>query len=213
MLNRCPGGRIAIGAWRRALVLLLTAAGAALATHRSAQADAADDPPAISVAGITLGSLVSGPARTPESLAHRVVVLEFWGVNCPPCIKSMPALESLHRQLGPGGLVVIGAAVDVHRSEQARTAHGVQGLETGLNGRKHLPPFPLDGRAIWMQLDLETGGAENPFTGGDVGRQMHSHTDWNHTEIDDHFHWLVVIIPPIIRHRSGSLTGVVALKE
>jgi len=109
MLNRCPGGRIAIGAWRRALVVALAAAGAALATHRSAQADAADDPAAISVAGITLGSLVSGPARTPESLAHRVVVLEFWGVNCPPCIKSMPALESLHRQLGPGGLVVIGA--------------------------------------------------------------------------------------------------------
>jgi thiol-disulfide isomerase/thioredoxin len=68
-----------------------------------------DGAAAITIAGIRLGNLVSGPLRSPESLAHRVVVLEFWGVNCPPCIKSMPTLESLHRQLGPAGLTVIGA--------------------------------------------------------------------------------------------------------
>ena len=80
-----------------------------LAPPRSAFGAEGDDAAGITTAGIRLGNLVSGPNRSPESLAHRVVVLEFWGVNCPPCIKSMPTLESLHRQLGPAGLTVIGA--------------------------------------------------------------------------------------------------------
>jgi thiol-disulfide isomerase/thioredoxin len=63
----------------------------------------------VTAAGIRPGAHVSGPALGPESLAHRVVLLEFWGVNCPPCIRSMPLLEELHQSLGPQGLVVIGA--------------------------------------------------------------------------------------------------------
>ena len=64
---------------------------------------------AITTAGISLGAAVSGPLVTADSLAHRVVVLEFWGVNCPPCLRSMPTLEALHRELGPAGLVIVGA--------------------------------------------------------------------------------------------------------
>jgi len=63
----------------------------------------------VTAAGIRPGNHVSGPVLSPESLAHRVVLLEFWGVNCPPCIRSMPLLEELHKTLGPQGLVVIGA--------------------------------------------------------------------------------------------------------
>ena len=63
----------------------------------------------VTVAGIQVGGHVSGPQLTDQSLAHRVVVLEFWGVNCPPCIASMPKLEELHRQYGPSGLVIVGA--------------------------------------------------------------------------------------------------------
>jgi thiol-disulfide isomerase/thioredoxin len=63
----------------------------------------------VTAAGIRPGAHVAGPVLSPESLAHRVVLLEFWGVNCPPCIRSMPLLEELHTTLGPQGLVVIGA--------------------------------------------------------------------------------------------------------
>jgi len=64
---------------------------------------------AVTAAGVRPGGHVSGPVLAPESLANRVVLLEFWGVNCPPCIRSMPLLEELHQALGPHGLVVIGA--------------------------------------------------------------------------------------------------------
>ncbi len=63
----------------------------------------------VTTAGIRLGDHVSGPQLTADSLAHRVVLLEFWGVNCPPCIASMPKLEEAHKELAPLGLVVIGA--------------------------------------------------------------------------------------------------------
>lgn len=63
----------------------------------------------VTTADIALGGHVSGPAIGPQGLAGRVVVLEFWGIHCPPCIASMPKLEQLHTQLGPQGLLVIGA--------------------------------------------------------------------------------------------------------
>lgn len=63
----------------------------------------------VTAAGIRPGAHVAGPLLTADSLANRVVLLEFWGLNCPPCIRSMPMLEELHQSLGPHGLVVIGA--------------------------------------------------------------------------------------------------------
>jgi thiol-disulfide isomerase/thioredoxin len=91
--------------WRRLLAAMVMATVVCLPASRG------DDEagPAITTAGVALGSPVSGPVLTAESLAHRVVVLEFWGVNCPPCLRSMPALEKLHRELAPAGLVVVGA--------------------------------------------------------------------------------------------------------
>ena len=84
-------------------------------------AAAADDHAAeIGIAGLRLGQRVAGPAVSTESLAHRVVVLEFWGVNCPPCIRSMPALEQLHREHAAAGLVVIGAHAQQASPEEIR---------------------------------------------------------------------------------------------
>lgn len=74
----------------------------------------------VTVGGIQPGDHVSGPAVSPEDIAHRVVLLEFWGVNCPPCIRSMPLLEELHKTLGPQGLVVIGAHAQGGTAQELR---------------------------------------------------------------------------------------------
>ena len=63
----------------------------------------------VTAAAIRPGGHVTGPMLAAEDIANRVVLLEFWGLNCPPCIRSMPMLEELHTSLGPHGLVVIGA--------------------------------------------------------------------------------------------------------
>ncbi|MFM8414449.1 MAG: TlpA disulfide reductase family protein, partial [Planctomycetota bacterium] len=74
----------------------------------------------VTAAGIRPGDHVAGPVLSNDSLAHRVVLLEFWGVNCPPCIRSMPLLEELHKTLGPQGLVVIGAHAQGGTAEELK---------------------------------------------------------------------------------------------
>ena len=87
------------------------------------EASAADGPNLeFTIAGLRLGRQVSGLPCTPESLAHRPVLLEFWGIHCPPCLKSMPKLEELHRGLGPQGLVVIGAHAQDGTPDEIRAA-------------------------------------------------------------------------------------------
>jgi thiol-disulfide isomerase/thioredoxin len=91
-------------------------------------AAAADFNMDVAVEGIRLGGQVSGPPVTVEQLRHRVVVLEFWGINCPPCIRSMPTLEELHRQLAPVGLVTIGAHAQGGTAEDIRKVVGELGV-------------------------------------------------------------------------------------
>ncbi len=39
----------------------------------------------------------------------RVVLLEFWGINCPPCMPSLSKAAALYSELSPFGLLVVGA--------------------------------------------------------------------------------------------------------
>lgn len=74
----------------------------------------------VTTAGIRPGGHVAGPEVSAGRLANRVVLLEFWGVNCPPCIRSMPLLEEHHKTFGPRGLVVIGAHAQGGTAEEVR---------------------------------------------------------------------------------------------
>ena len=108
---------------RRVLLLAVIAvsfATAATCGRSSRAAEPGDE--RITLAGLQLGRHVSGPACTAESLAHRPVLLEFWGIHCPPCLKSMPLLEEMHRTLGPQGLVVIGAHAQDGSADEIRAA-------------------------------------------------------------------------------------------
>ncbi len=42
--------------------------------------------------GVALGTAVHGPKVTADDLKGRVVLFEYWGVNCPPCLASIPHL-------------------------------------------------------------------------------------------------------------------------
>ena len=63
----------------------------------------------ITPASVRLGSLVAGSQVSADMLQQRVVLLQFWGVECPVCTQWLPKLEELAQELGPQGLVVISA--------------------------------------------------------------------------------------------------------
>ena len=49
-----------------------------------------------------------GKAPSLDDFKGKVVVIDFWGVWCPPCRKAMPHLKELYHRHREQGLVVIG---------------------------------------------------------------------------------------------------------
>jgi cytochrome c biogenesis protein CcmG/thiol:disulfide interchange protein DsbE len=50
----------------------------------------------------------------------KVVVLDFWSVGCPPCIRELNELESIYRQFQSRGVEVVGVAAWGESSEDVR---------------------------------------------------------------------------------------------
>jgi len=54
------------------------------------------------------GSTLTGARIARGDYAGKVVVVNFWNQDCPPCRQEMPLLEKEARRLRAGGVVVIG---------------------------------------------------------------------------------------------------------
>jgi peroxiredoxin len=61
---------------------------------------------------------IEGRQRAISEWDGQVVVLNFWGSWCPPCLKEIPIFNALQREHGPAGLQFVGVAID--RPEDAR---------------------------------------------------------------------------------------------
>jgi len=57
----------------------------------------------------SIGSVLFGSKINTSELKGKVVVIEKWGVNCPPCIACLPHLAEMEKRNRDKGLVVIGA--------------------------------------------------------------------------------------------------------
>jgi peroxiredoxin len=57
--------------------------------------------------------LADGTGRTVAlaDLRGKVVVLDFWATTCPPCLRQMEGLDTLHRRLAARGVAVLGVSV------------------------------------------------------------------------------------------------------
>jgi thiol-disulfide isomerase/thioredoxin len=57
--------------------------------------------------GVNLGTWISGPKVSSADLAGKVVIFEYWGVNCPPCRANIPHISELAALADPDRLAVI----------------------------------------------------------------------------------------------------------
>ena len=58
-------------------------------------------------------TLLTGESLTLSDLRGKVVLVDFWSTNCPPCVKEMPALKNLYAKYHPQGFEIIGISLDV----------------------------------------------------------------------------------------------------
>jgi peroxiredoxin len=60
----------------------------------------------------------TGDAPTLESQKGRVVLLEFWGTWCAPCVRSMPGIQKLHDRYRERGLTVLAISYEPTETTQ-----------------------------------------------------------------------------------------------
>jgi len=143
----------------------------------------------VGVAGIRLGNLVSGPVLAADSLRNRVVVLEFWGRECAPCLISMPKLEALHKEFEASGLVIIGAHAQAAEPAELKKAAADLGVSFTIvdkadiadgmdfSGIPHCTVFDHTGRCIFRgapadAYDLIASAARSAPSAVLAGRQL-----------------------------------------
>lgn len=115
--------------------------------------------PDANVSQVRWGEVVNDVAFDAKDVEGKVVVVEEWGVNCPPCIASLPEMAKLAKRYEKKGLVVVGLEVQNGTKEQilellkdARvkypvTKGGNAPVSTG--GIPHACIFGTDGKLLW----------------------------------------------------------------
>jgi thiol-disulfide isomerase/thioredoxin len=105
------------------------------------------------------GEVVNDVEFDADALEGKVVVVEEWGVNCPPCIASLPDLAKLAKRYDDKGLVVVGlerqnsTAEDINKVlKDARVKYPVMkggSAPVSTGGIPHACVFGVDGKLVW----------------------------------------------------------------
>ena len=96
---------------RRQALGLLTALSLSLGAVPSLRAEQAAGKPAREIG---LADLSGAPVKL-SGLVGKVVVIDFFASWCEPCMRELPELEKLHRELAPAGVVFVGVNLDKER--------------------------------------------------------------------------------------------------
>lgn len=87
----------------------------------------------------------TGNPITMGDLKGRVVLLDFWNVNCPPCVALFPKLISLHEKYHDRGLTIVGVHADIGLSV-SEAQEKIEGYKKKIWKIKSIPfPIAFDG--------------------------------------------------------------------
>ncbi len=85
-------------------------------------------PPLQSVSEVPFQQL-NGTSVTVSDLRGTVVLINFWGTWCGPCLQEIPHLVRLSHQLKPKGLEVVGIALDSGYPDDIRAFMAEVGMD------------------------------------------------------------------------------------
>jgi thiol-disulfide isomerase/thioredoxin len=99
------------------------------------QADDAEPTNAkITLDGVSLGNHVLGPELEPYDLKGKVVVFEYWGDRCPPCIAAIPGIVKLRSEYSTDKLAIVANQVWNMDDEKAVAAQKTKAAWTKAGG-------------------------------------------------------------------------------
>ncbi len=108
----------------------------------------------------------------------QVLVLNFWGTFCPPCVEEMPSLISMAQSRKSKGVTVLGISIDVDTDAYHRflVNHGVSFLTVQDPGQKTGNLYGTHGWPETYIIDRD----------GVVRRKFIGPVDWNARQIRDY---------------------------
>ena len=68
--------------------------------------------------GFTDSGHYSGPKITEADLAGKVVMIDQWGINCPPCRALLPAMQKLWNANKSKPFILVGAHCQGHKPDE-----------------------------------------------------------------------------------------------
>ena len=77
---------------------------------------------------LSMKSLPGGHPIDLAKLRGRPVLVTFWATSCPGCIKEMPHLIELYKELNPKGLEIIGIAMNYDRPDHVMAMQKSKGI-------------------------------------------------------------------------------------
>jgi peroxiredoxin len=97
-----------------------------------------------------------GAAPTVESLKGRVVLLEFWGTWCGPCVRAMPGVQKLHDRYRERGLTVLAISYESPEKLQPFLKENAFTMPVGSDPeKKTIAAYGIRGWPTTIVLDKE----------------------------------------------------------
>ena len=95
-----------------------------------------------------------GDAPTLQSLAGRVVMIEFWGTWCGPCVRAMPGVQKLHDRYRDRGLTVLAISYEPVATLQPFLQKNAFSMPVGSDpDKKTIGAYPVHGWPTTIVID------------------------------------------------------------
>jgi thiol-disulfide isomerase/thioredoxin len=96
-----------------------------------------------------------GEGLTDDDLKNKVILLDFWNIQCAPCIASLPDLQQIHDTYKDRGLVIITCAGgDNKKTKEFLDKHGYR-FPAGMTSHQMFLDYAVRGNPSYFMIDRE----------------------------------------------------------